>query len=124
MKRIISVILVLLMSLTVVSCGEYKVKDEDKALSVYSCSKDNMLGLEKIVIFEDGVAVVMDKETADNSPCGINADEVIKQQKLYISMDLSCSIYTAKSKDLIEVSDGKCIISERISSTEPGGDTP
>lgn len=48
------------------SC-EYKVENEDKALKVYTCPSDNMYGLEKIVVFEDGITMVFDKRICDKS---------------------------------------------------------
>ena len=48
------------------SC-EYKVENEDKAVKVYTCPADNMYGLEKIVVFEDGITMVFDKSICDKS---------------------------------------------------------
>lgn len=120
MKRVISVLLVLMLLLPVVSCGGYKVKDEDKALKVYTCPKDNMLGLEKIVVFENEIAVVMDKETADKSPCGINADRVIETRKLDVNVLLSGGNGEFNTSDTIEVSNGKVIIRYTINWSEEG----
>ena len=50
MKRIIAALLMITALFTLASCGStYKVEGEKEALKVYSCSCNNMLGLEKIV---------------------------------------------------------------------------
>ena len=109
MKKIIAVLLVLVMALSAVSCSSgYKVEDEDKAVKVYTCPKDNMLGLEKIAIFEDKIVVVMDKETADSAAYGINGDQVIEQRKLDMSAMLTGVNYV-DSTNTIEIRDGKSI---------------
>ena len=40
--------------------------NEDAAHEVIECPNDNMIGLEKIVIFEDHVVVVLDKQICDD----------------------------------------------------------
>ena len=62
LERSAAVLLLLAVSVCMFSGCAYKVKNEDKALKVYTCSTDNMFGLEKVVIFEDRVVVVLDKK--------------------------------------------------------------
>ncbi|MBO4579663.1 MAG: hypothetical protein J5715_05870 [Clostridiales bacterium] len=120
MRKIIAVLLVVLMVLPVVSCSSgYRIEDEDKAVKVYSCPKDNMLGLEKIAIFEDRIVVVMDKETADSSAYGINGDQVIEQRKLDMSAMLTGVNYV-DSTNTIEIRDGKCIFRSVFTKLEDG----
>ena len=47
--------------------AEYIVDNEDKAQKVITCPDDNILGLEKIVLFENRMTAVFDKKTSDNS---------------------------------------------------------
>ncbi len=51
--------------------SEYTVDDEDKAQKVITCSHRNLFGIEKIVLFEDRVAAVFDKNTCDKCGCFI-----------------------------------------------------
>lgn len=61
LKRITVALLLLTIGICMLSGCTYKVKNEDKALNVYTCSSDNVFGLEKIVVFEDRVVTVLDK---------------------------------------------------------------
>lgn len=45
----------------------YRVKNEGKAEHVYTCPTDNMFGLEKVVVFSDGMVLVFDKKASDSS---------------------------------------------------------
>ena len=45
---------------------ELIIENEDAAVDVIECTNDNMLGLEKIVVFEDHVVVVLDKKICDD----------------------------------------------------------
>ena len=47
--------------------SEYIVDNEDEAQKVITCPDDNILGLEKIVLFENKMTAVFDKNTSDNS---------------------------------------------------------
>ena len=51
--------------------SEYTVDDEDKAQKVITCSHRNLFGIEKVVLFEDRVAAVFDKNTCDKCGCFI-----------------------------------------------------
>lgn len=51
--------------------SEYTVDNEDKAQKVITCSHRNLFGIEKVVLFEDRVAAVFNKNTCDKCGCFI-----------------------------------------------------
>lgn len=51
--------------------SEYTVGNEDKAQKVITCSHRNLFGIEKVVLFEDRLAAVFDKNTCDKCGCFI-----------------------------------------------------
>lgn len=51
--------------------SEYIIGNEDKAQKVITCSHRNLFGIEKVVLFEDRVAAVFDKNTCDKCGCFI-----------------------------------------------------
>lgn len=51
--------------------SEYTVDNEDQAQKIINCSHRNLFGLEKLVLFEDRLVAVFDKNTCDNSGCFI-----------------------------------------------------
>ena len=65
-RRIAALLMAVITLFAFTSC-EYKVKNEGKAEKVYTCPSDNMYGLEKIVVFEDGITMVFDKSICDKS---------------------------------------------------------
>ena len=68
-RKIPALLLIAAIFIGVFTGCSYKVADEKNARKVYSCPKNNMFGLEKVVVFEDRVVVVLDKSTCD-SGCG------------------------------------------------------
>ena len=65
-KRTAAVLLLLMLCVCTFSGCAYKVRNEDKALHVYTCSFDNVFSLEKVVVFEDRVVTVFSKKNAIN----------------------------------------------------------
>ena len=55
MKKFLCLMIMTILLFTMTSCGSYVVEGEENALAVYTCSSDNMCGLEKVVIFENKV---------------------------------------------------------------------
>ena len=51
--------------------SEYTVDNEDQAQKIINCSHRNLFGLEKLVLFEDRLVAVFDKDTCDNAGCFI-----------------------------------------------------
>ena len=47
--------------------SEYIVDNEDQAQKIINCSHRNLFGLEKMVLFEDRLVAVFDKDTCDNA---------------------------------------------------------
>ena len=70
LNKLLTIIsLICLFALT--ACGtSYKVEGEEDAIKIYTCPADNMFGLEKVVVFEDRVIAVFDKEISDDSEWG------------------------------------------------------
>ena len=66
MRKITALLMAVVTLFAFASCA-YRVKNEDKAEKVYTCPADNMYGLEKIVVFEDGITMVFDKSICDKS---------------------------------------------------------
>ena len=66
MRKVTALLMAVITLFAFTSC-EYKVKNEGKAEKVYTCPSDNMYGLEKIVVFEDGITMVFDKRICDKS---------------------------------------------------------
>ena len=66
MRKIAALLMAVVTLFAFASCA-YRVKNEDKAEKVYTCPSDNMYGLEKIVVFEDGITMVFDKSICDKS---------------------------------------------------------
>lgn len=93
MKRIIAALLMITALFTLASCGStYKVEGEKEALKVYSCSCNNMLGLEKIAIFKNRVVTVFDKKTLDNSRHAFQAKDIAKTGKFNASAVLTGTV--------------------------------
>ena len=71
-KRLLFFVLIVFNVCMLMACGksDYKVENEQNAQTVYTCSNDNMLGLEKVVVFQDRVIAVFDKDKCDNSQFG------------------------------------------------------
>ena len=87
MKRLISILLMLVMLITLAACGkpsgvpnsygfedepeenssEYIVDNEDQAQKIITCSHKNLFGLEKIVLFNNKAVVIFDKKTSDKT---------------------------------------------------------
>ena len=83
MRKIIALLLIITAVFFFSACHyEYKVKNETDAEKVYKCSSDNMFGLEKVVVFHDGIVLVFDKETSDRSEY-VEFDEVRTDGELY-----------------------------------------
>jgi len=51
--------------------SEYIIGNEDKAQKVITCSHRNLFGIEKVVLFENRVVAVFDKNTCDKCGCFI-----------------------------------------------------
>ena len=67
-KRTLAVFLAAVSLFSFASCkkSELIIENEDAAEDVIECTNDNMFGLEKIVVFEDHVVVVLDKKICDD----------------------------------------------------------
>ncbi|MBQ1738702.1 MAG: hypothetical protein II108_00515, partial [Clostridiales bacterium] len=57
----IALIMALIASLSGCAAPPIVIDGEEKAKAVYTCSPDNMYGLERIVIFKYEVVIVFDK---------------------------------------------------------------
>ena len=90
MRRLLAVILVIVSVFALASCSRhYQVEGEKDALKVYTCSKRNMAGLEKIVMFEGRIVVVFDKKASDGSEYGIDFDKAALKQDLYTDVKIT-----------------------------------
>ena len=66
MRKAFAVIMVFVTLISFTGCS-YRVKNEENAKAIYTCPSGNMYGLEKAVIFEDGMVLVFDKMASDSS---------------------------------------------------------
>ncbi len=96
---------------TACSAGEYKVQNEENAIVVYECSDNNMLGLEKTVVFEDKVFIIFDKKINDRYKYGHLAnvlDHGIDRAFGYVS--LSNVSGSCTGVDSIDIVDGRYVV--------------
>lgn len=81
MRKIVASLMIIVSLFSFASCS-YRVKNESRAEYVYTCPSDNMYGLEKAVVFDDGIVLVFDKKASDNSE-HVKFDEMKKDDDLY-----------------------------------------
>lgn len=81
MRKIFASVMIMVTLLSFSACS-YRVKNEGKAEKVYTCSSDNMFGLEKAVVFKDGIVLVFDKKANDSSEHA-DFENVKKDPELY-----------------------------------------
>ena len=92
------------------ACGtSYKVDGEEDAIKIYTCPADNMFGLEKVVVFEDRVIAVFDKEISDDSEYGKLAYNS-KTGTLSAGAALSNLSQYRTADNTLDVKDGKYIV--------------
>ena len=90
------------------------VEDEDKANYIYTCNKNNLCGLEKILIFDRNVILILDKDIYDSNAFEYGGNlyySGINTYDLSIKIDLNntySSVY--QGNHFIEVRDNKYII--------------
>ena len=97
--------------MTACSGGEYKVQNEENALEVYRCSDDNMLGLEKTVVFEDKVIIVFDKSINDRYKYGHLANTIdFGIDRAYGHVSLSNVTGSCTGVDSIDIVDGRYVV--------------
>lgn len=89
MRKVLSVVLIFIMAISFAACdSSYAVEGEKNAIKIYKCSNKNILGLQKIVIFDDHVVAVYDRK-APRSEYSINIDNIIQKQNLSASATLT-----------------------------------
>ena len=85
------------------------VEGEKDALKVYSCPGDNMLGLEKMVIFKDRVVTVFDKKIMNSSRYAFKAEEMSRTGSFHAFASLTGNLnYECKAG--LYIDDGKYIV--------------
>ena len=93
------------------------IKGEADANAVYTCSKDNMFGLEKVVVMDDSVVVVFDMWTSDNSKYGRLEDE--DNEEIYpLNVYLEDSENTHDVTRTVKAEFGKIIVTFNIKDVE------
>ena len=108
----IALIMALIASLSGCAAPPIVIDGEEKAKAVYTCSPDNMYGLERIVIFKYEVVIVFDKAVCEkNSRYGGSLRNVKDDRlRVYVTMDNADGIVNAGNK--IEERDGKYIVTK------------
>ena len=102
---------IIMWTMTACSGGEYKVQNEENALEVYRCSDDNMLGLEKAVVFEDKVIIVFDKSINDRYKYGHLANTIdFGIDRAYGHVSLSNVTGSCTGVDSIDIDDGRYVV--------------
>ena len=119
MRKILAVILIILTSISIAACNSYTVEGEKDAVKSYTCSHKNMLGLNKIVIFEDHVVAVFNRK-APKTGYEIDVDKIIRSQQLNAFATLSnTNNYQCTSK--FDVNAERFVVTMYLSSYD--GDT-
>lgn len=109
--KLFSMVLVMTFILFLAGCSAppITIEGEENAKAVYTCSPDNMFGLERIVIFQTETVVVFDMQKCDLKGYGGSLSDVtVENLKVHVSMDNADGIWNISSK--IEVRDGKYIV--------------
>ena len=109
--KLFSMVLVMTLILFLAGCSAppITIEGEENAKAVYTCSPDNMFGLERIVIFQTETVVVFDMQKCDLKGYGGSLSDVtVENLKVHVSMDNADGIWNISSK--IEVRDGKYIV--------------
>ena len=88
MKKIFAVILLLITAFALSACGSYPVEGEKNAIDVYTCSDKNMLGLEKLVIFEDHIVLVFDRK-APKVGYELDVDQIMRSKVINTSVSIT-----------------------------------
>lgn len=104
-------ILALIVSLAGCSAPPITIEGEENAKAVYTCSPDNMFGLERIVIFQTEVVVVFDMVKCDMNGYGGSLSKATDESiNVYVTMDNADGIWNISNK--IETRDGKYIVTK------------
>ena len=98
MKKIFALILILVTTFSFSACGSYRVEGEKDAINVYTCSDKNMLGLEKIVVFEDHIVAVFDRKAPKTAGYEIDFDKVMRSNSINASVSVTNANYQGTSK--------------------------
>ncbi len=88
MKKIFAVILLLVTAFALSACGSYPVEGEKNAIDVYTCSDKNMLGLEKLVVFEDHIVLVFDRK-APKVGYELDVDQIMRSKNINTSLSIT-----------------------------------
>lgn len=117
-QKIGLLLLCFLVIIGVTACGsEYEVPGEENALEVLTCSKKNLFGFEKAVVFDDRVVVVLDKERFNDAELGNLEDEVRGGEKRFYVTLSNLSQYDNKESSL-SMTDEKYVITSYYSYDE------
>ena len=88
MKKIFAVVLLLVTAFALSACGSYPVEGEKNAIDVYTCSDKNMLGLEKLVVFEDHIVLVFDRK-APKVGYELDIDQIMRSKNINTSLSIT-----------------------------------
>ena len=111
--KLFSMVLVMTLILFLAGCSAppITIEGEENAKAVYTCSPDNMFGLERIVIFQTEVVVVFDMAKCDMNGYGGSLSKATNENiDVYVSMDNADGIWNISNK--IETRDGKYIVTK------------
>lgn len=118
MKRIVVLLAIVMLTALMTGCGksEIRVEGEEGSCDIYTYPADNMLGLEKMVLFDDHAVAVFDARKSDEGYAPI--EDLYKQNinRFVVSLDNIC-----KSKIVdgsIEKVEGRYVITARCTYDE------
>ena len=104
-------VMTLILFLAGCSAPPITIEGEENAKAVYTCSPDNMFGLERIVIFQTETVVVFDMQKCDLKGYGGSLSDVtVENLKVHVSMDNADGIWNISNK--IETREGKYIVTK------------
>ena len=98
MRKLFAVVLVIIATFSFAACGSYKVEGEKNAIKSYVCSDKNMLGLEKIVIFDDHIVAVFDRKAPKTTGYEIDIDKIMRAKNVNAAANLTKASYQCTSK--------------------------
>ena len=125
MKRTLfgfAIIMTAISMFVLTSCDKKSVQNEEQAIKTYTCPNDNMFGLEKANVYEDGVVAVFDKKISDSGYGSMSYDE--DMNKFPASANYTNLLKSKITESSIIEKNGKYIVSMKFEYDEADKSNP